>query len=817
MASIKIAGFQGTAPRISPELLPATSAQIARNCKLYSGDLIPYPESVQVASTGRTGTIQTLYALRNPTSNALVWLSWANDVSIVTPAADQIDEQRFYYAGDGVPKVSTYILATSGTAPYPAATGYYELGLPLPTTKVTTVATAFSAITTGIVRSRDTAYNATITTSSDHNIKDGATVSISGYTTPDTTFNTIATVTVTSPTTFTYYSVGDVAVAGAGTGTPNIDLGAQVQSRNYVYTWYTPWAEESIGSDPSETLFIKEGQIVTVSNLPTAAPAGQNFIRGIRLYRTLAGATETEYFRLATLWFPNSVSRVQRISGVARITFAYPHNLLENDRFKLSGVSVGSSSFNNKTGTYAQTGTTTVTVTIVGHGYSSGISLPLSFTRTGGTGQTPTSDSYTITVTGLNTFTVTATTSATSNGTMIVDGLVTTVIDQYTFECAQPGAANVSSAVATGTLYYDVAESVNKPSRYWGDGGVYTFTDDFDYRDLSNTLQTDNYTAPPDDLKGLVILQNNIMAGFSGNDVYFSEPNQFHAWPTAYKRSFESPIVGLAAVGGTLLVLTESYPYIVDGSDPAVMTQARLPSRYPCLNRRSIVETNFGVVYATHDGLAVFAPSAGAQLITRALHSSDTWNESLDPSTLVGVMYKDTYFASHSTASIVFDPGDKGNPSFVDTDFAFSAAWYDTTDNALYAVVGNTGAIYRWDDLNQSDGIMRWKSKVYKTDVPINIGAARVIADYPTTFDVLVWDTVATAWSVESTPWFVDSPITFRLYVDKTLKFTKSISDTGTFRLPKGYKSDTFEVEVEGNARVRAIHLGQTPTSLKEV
>jgi len=739
MASIKIAGFQGTAPRISPELLPATSAQIARNCKLYSGDLIPYPEAVQYATTGRTGTIRTLYALRNPTTDALVWLSWTNDVSIVTPAADELDEQRFYYAGDGAPKVSTYRLATTGSAPYPVTNGYYELGLPLPTTTATTTATAFTAIT-GVTRARDRSYNATITTASAHNIKDGATVSMSGFT--DTSFNTITTVTVTSATTFTFFSVGNVVASGADAGAV-IDLGAQIQARNYVYTWYTPWDEESIGSDPSDTLFIKEGQIVTVSNLPTAAPAGQNFIRGIRLYRTLAGTTETEYFRLATLWFPNSASNAQRTSNVSRVTFTYPHNLLENDRFKLSGMSI------------------------------------VSFDITG--------------------------------------GIVTTVVDQYTIEYAQIAADVNASVITTGTLYYDVAESVNDPARYWGDGGIYTFTDDFDYRSLSNTLQTDNYTPPPAGLQGLVILQNNLMAGFSGNDVYFSEPNQFHAWPSAYKRSFESPIVGLAAVGGTLLVLTEAYPYVIDGSDPAVLTQARLPSRYPCLNRRSIVETNLGVIYATHDGLAVFAPSAGAQLITRALHSSDTWNESLDPSTLVGVMYKDTYFASHSTASIVYDPGDKGNPTFVDTDFAFSAAWYDTNDNALYAVVGTNGAIFRWDDLNQSNDTMRWKSKVYKTSDFINLGAARVIADYPENFTILQWDTTSTTWEAESTTWFVDSPISFKLYVDKALKFTKSVTNDDMFRLPQGYKSDTFEVEVEGNMRIRAIHLGQTPTSLKEV
>ena len=64
MAGVKITNFLGKAPKISPELLPNTAAQIADNCKLYSGDLIPYPQPVVVANTGRTGTLKTLYALR---------------------------------------------------------------------------------------------------------------------------------------------------------------------------------------------------------------------------------------------------------------------------------------------------------------------------------------------------------------------------------------------------------------------------------------------------------------------------------------------------------------------------------------------------------------------------------------------------------------------------------------------------------------------------------------------------------------------------------------------------------------------------------
>jgi len=740
MPAIKITGFLGKSPKMSPELLPPTAAQVATNCKLYSGDLIPFTTPHVVGSTGRNETVRTLYGLRNPDTGELVWLSWTTDVDIITPANDELGEQRFYYTGDGKPKVSTYSLATSGSAPYPSANGFYELVLPLPPAPPTATATTFTAITSGITRERDNSNNATITTSVAHNIKDGALVSITNFT--DSTFNSVTTVTVLSPTSFTYYNTGS-AVASGSTAAGTIDLGGQIQSRNYLYTWYTPWFEESIGSEPSNTLFIKEGQIVTVSGLPTSPPAGDNFVRGIRLYRTLAGTTDAEYYRLKTLWFPNTIATVARGASVSTVSLQYPHNFLSGDRFKISGCSV--SSFN------------------------------------------------------------------------ITGGIVLDTPDQYTFTYSQSGAT-VSTTTATGNLYYDVAESLDDTARYWGDGGVYTFTDDFNYRSLTSTLGTTEYAPPPEGLKGLTVVQNTFLAGFVGNTLYFSEPNAFHAWPEGYKRSFESTIVGLAAVGSQLLVLTESYPYVLDGSDPAVISQAKLPAQYPCLNPKSIVVASFGVVYATHDGLAIWSSSSGAQLLTRVVHSSDTWNESLDPSTLVGVTYKDTYFASHSAGAIIFEAGSKpDSPSFVDTNFIFSATWYDSLTNVLYLASGTTGDVYHWDDPDQPHVQMQWKSKVLVTPEYINLGAARIVADYATTETPYVWGTTDVNWESADQDWDADEPIIFRMYVNKQLLFTRTCSDNGIFRLPSGYKSDTFEVEVLSYIRVRAIHLGDTPTSLRSV
>ena len=67
--------------------------------------------------------------------------------------------------------------------------------------------------------------------------------------------------------------------------------------------------------------------------------------------------------------------------------------------------------------------------------------------------------------------------------------------------------------------------------------------------------------------------------------------------------------------------------------------------------------------------------------------------------------------------------------------------------------------------------------------------------------------------SLKATPGTL--PVTFKLWVDKQLVFQATVSSDDVFRLPTGYRSDTFEVGVSGSARVRAIHIGETPYGLR--
>lgn len=841
MAGLKITNFLGIAPKIASELLPDTAAQVALNTKLYSGDLIPYPQPVVAGDTGQSTGAKTIYALRNPATDEVVWMSWLTDVNVAVASPNKDQNQRFYYTGAGLPKVSDYTLATSGVGPYP--TSFYDLGLPVPTGNPTVSASTFTTKTTASF-ARDASGIATLVTSTPHGLRTGTISTVSGFTSVSGTYNqpggTTITVTINNhglnngaavpldftsgtaadgvfttsnvttntfdvtastaattsgnvnldlrsfnvtnieisvinPTTFTYSSPGFQITTTVNTN-GRVDLGGFNQVRTYAYSWYTPWEEESIASDPSNEVLLKEGQVVTVTNLPSSKPSGNNNVHGIRLYRTVPSSSGSKYFRLNTLWFPIGLAKVERAGNVARVNTIAPHNLSIDDRFKIANCGVAS--FN------------------------------------------------------------------------ITGGIVTDVTDDYTFDYANPGVDEFPTPVVTGTLYYDVSQTPGTSTpQYWGDGGVYTFTDDFNASLLLDELTSDDYEAPPETLKGLVAIQNNVLAGFVANEIYFSEPNLPHAWPRAYKVTIEPDVVGLAAIGGALLILTESYPYIIQGSDPAAgYSTQRIDLQYPCLNAKSIVTLAGGVVWASHDGLAYYSPFAGAQLITKFNYNSDTWSTTLDPTTIVATFYNNQYFASHSNGAFTFERDEKNGGIFVEIGdeggkllledggailledgssillgssnlTGFSSSWYDALTNKLYYTSNDTGTIYQWDELTQPPLTMRWKSKTFKTKDMINLGAARVIADYsPVASNVLTthWEDINTNWEATTGTYGVTDQVIFRLYVDKALKFTKELSNSGTFRMPSGYRSDTFEVEVEGNVRIREIHLAETPIGLKE-
>lgn len=674
--AIKLVKFFGEAPKISPELLPDTVAQYAFNLDLSSGDLLPFNGSEQVATLDKTGPIQTIYPLVDSGTGDISWLHWAEDVDVATAQIDDDSTQRIYYTGDGAPKVTDFDLATSGSM---MPTSYYTLGLPLPTDTPVATAATFTQKSSS-TRSRDAGNTATIVTSAAHGLTTGDYVTTTSF--GGTGYNlTNVQVTVLSSTSFSYFSFGAAEAATADVA-GRVDLAGTTTPRNYVFTYVTAWGEESVPSAPSNTVFVKEGQTVDISALPSSWPHGAGYQTTgmmVRVYRTVAGVTDTQYY-------------------------------------------------------------------MVGE-------------------------------------------------------------------------------VSLGTT---------------------TFSDDVDVATiLEDPLESTDYDQPEATMQNMMAIHNNMLVGFFGNTLCFSEPGQPHAWPIKYRQQVDATIVALGAFGTTLLVLTDRTPWVVLGNNPSAVTLTRTDYVLPCVSKRSVVNIGFGVAWASTGGLAVYSTTIGTDYLTKNVHSWTTWPTAVTPASLLGKYYRGRYFGSDGTNTFIFERNDQVGGHLVQSNVSFTAAFYRSSTDAFY-YVDDDDVVYLWNSPDAAPTGLDWKSKVFTTKNFINLGAARVIADYDTTENEAAIaaenQAIITAnealilggspmgalgTSVANELALAGSPLTplaegnatatFQLFVSKQLLFSTTCSSDAAFRLPTGYRADTFEVRVATTARVRAIHLAETMSGLRGI
>lgn len=139
---------------------------------------------------------------------------------------------------------------------------------------------------------------------------------------------------------------------------------------------------------------------------------------------------------------------------------------------------------------------------------------------------------------------------------------------------------------------------------------------------------------------------------------------------------------------------------------------------------------------------------------------------------------------------IVFSP---------DPDVGFSTGgdtavnvYLDILTDTLYYTDGEK--IYEWEG-GSSNKTYTWKSQKIRFPYPTNMGAALVEAD---SF----------------------SNLTFKLYADisgtMTLKHTETVGNGEPFRLPGGYSSNIFEIELTGTDIVTGVAIGETIFDLAE-
>ncbi|WP_426106356.1 hypothetical protein [Massilia sp. TSP1-1-2] len=141
---ISISNFGGMMPRRNPALLPDTLAQVARNCKLWHGDLRPLKATLQVVTPAAIGaTIKTIHRIGMALPEHQYWMAWSTDVDVVRGMIAADTSERTYFTGNGLPKVTNLQMATQGGASYPVNS--YTLGVPAPVQAPTCVPSSIVA------------------------------------------------------------------------------------------------------------------------------------------------------------------------------------------------------------------------------------------------------------------------------------------------------------------------------------------------------------------------------------------------------------------------------------------------------------------------------------------------------------------------------------------------------------------------------------------------------------------------------------------------------------------------------------------------
>jgi hypothetical protein len=308
--------------------------------------------------------------------------------------------------------------------------------------------------------------------------------------------------------------------------------------------------------------------------------------------------------------------------------------------------------------------------------------------------------------------------------------------------------------------------------------------------DLGEIIPSLYWDAPPKNLRGVINLPNGIMAGFvvddagnALNDIYFSEPYRPYAWPSTYSLTVGYPVVGLAVIDASLIVLTKGNPYIISGIDPSAMSSQEIDVKQACIAKRSIVSINGTVYYASPDGL-VAINSGGTQIVTKTQFTRREW-QALNTERISSCQYDGKYFA--------FYP--EGGGFIFDTVLGLyqvhninaSAAFSDLRNDALFLAID--GDIVEWDSAPTFLPYV-WRSKTFEAPAQTNF-----------------------AWGQA----FCEGDVTMNVYADGRLVSSHAVTNGVPYRLPSGFLARYWELEAVGTGTVLNMMIAHSMEEIKSV
>lgn len=300
---------------------------------------------------------------------------------------------------------------------------------------------------------------------------------------------------------------------------------------------------------------------------------------------------------------------------------------------------------------------------------------------------------------------------------------------------------------------------------------------------------------PPATWKGLIHLWAGMIGGFDGKNYGVCEPNKPWAWPVEYQSPVLDDIVGTGKWLTNWLLLTNSQPYLVNGTSPLALSDSPTEFMQSCISKRSIASMGHGVCWASPNGLC-YMGQGGAKLVTEGIFTPEQW-AALAPSTMIGTRYENFYLGFYNDGSglkgLLIDPL---NPTgFIGLTQGAQGRFMDPVSERLY--LQDTGnVIRRWN--GGSALSVTFKTGVRRAPHLTNPAYGLVIGDTPISVAMTLY---ANALQTDGThAW--------------TAVFTGTVTAGVAFALPGGYMAQEFQAQLVTTGPIQGLIVVEEPDDL---
>ena len=847
MSIIKLEQFGGLLPRTHPRLIPADMATVANNCKLWSGKLGAWYLNDTICDPAIGGEVQTIYLYEDS-----YWFIW-NEVVDVSRGAISADEtNRVYWTGgpEGQPQVSDNTLAYSGNEEAWVSGEYYNVGdLVIPTGATPSYGVVWEAQTAGKTAGTEPTWGNVGETETDGEVQ-WLGLTRPGHTPPD---QQQADPPICWALPWRSYHLGVPAPTTAPT-VGRTGLGGPIYGiREYGESFAGNTAKIMVNHDglnaKTITLSFLAKVIVETNHQCATSSFTVRMMRGYADQNPVELATETiEVEGTATEGEPDSLDECG--SGT------WPDATLEITETMPPGeyqyyVALIKTNINPNTSGVSPPGDCDKPAcyyynwNVVG-GFSQGLLLnigenhPFSWNDrvviSGVGGIEEINGTHTViavneTEIGIEAdITVTDPDDWDGNGTWEQLPSVSDEYDRayvYTFVAIMGGKeqegppspvsdiigvkqddTNVQLSgfevppagynISRIRIYRTVEGEANTTFKFiaeiiWNDTWVDTNTET--EGQFGEVIPSTDWNPPPTDLANLTEMPNGILVGTSGRDIWFCEPFQPHAWPSAYSVSVTDDPVALGAFGNSVAVLTDGWPWLLTGTHPDSMSMDKLEISQACVSKRSVADMGYAVIYACPDGLFMLGVNV-ARMVTKDIFTKDEWAK-LAPESIIAARYDNRYvfFYDNGTeqGGFVFDP-DEPRATLTRLDFYATAMHTHPKTGDLFMMVDDFLVQFDADTDDVFTAI--WKSKEFVMNEPVNFGVAQIQADgYPVMMYLYTNDE---AFGVVE-------------------RVAKIVENSDPFRLPAGYLHAHYQIEIASRFTVTGVYIAETPEELKRV